>query len=354
MLSFLKTSSDLSGIVLLGFISNTTTLNNKLKIIPFMKTSEKKIDYQFIAVPTNLIYLLDSECLKLFTVFIQEESYWKSKNKLEDNYFYKTIPEISDVMNMNEKDVKLLIEALYKANLIKVILQGDKHKANCWAINRDTIKEIEQKTFIEIQKFSTKIKKLKRGSEITYTKQFNKGVQSVQTIEETKTIIAKNITPDRYELEHPPIIGNLTKTIENISSSTKAILEPIQQSKFELDHYNLEGEDDGHDEEDNEEDVEIESLYVEDLEPEINLELIKKFEHYFQSYNNSEYYGTDDCLYHIEEYFNFSELVYIRANINQLKQNAIIPRKRIERIEKELVYLTIIEKQPEKEIVINF
>ena len=45
------------------------------------------IPYQFTPTPTNLMFFVDSDCLKMMNLLIQEESYWKSKGKLVDGYF---------------------------------------------------------------------------------------------------------------------------------------------------------------------------------------------------------------------------------------------------------------------------
>lgn len=40
----------------------------------------------FVPIPTNLIYMLDYDCLKVLAILIQKESYWDNKGKLKDGW----------------------------------------------------------------------------------------------------------------------------------------------------------------------------------------------------------------------------------------------------------------------------
>ena len=132
--------------------------------------STAKISYQFTAAPTNLIYLLDSDCFKLLTLLIQEHSYWNSKNRLEDDYFFKPIEEIQNILFMkNDQDVRLTIESLYVNGFIDVVMLGKKHQSNKFKINWNKIQEYDNISITDIIKFHSPITKMKRGTKCTYT-----------------------------------------------------------------------------------------------------------------------------------------------------------------------------------------
>ena len=133
------------------------------------ENEERKIPYQFTANPLNLMFILDSDCLKMLNLLIQEESFWGSQGQLVDGYFFKSINELkSDMFMANDQDVRLTIEALYTNGIIDVINQGDKHKASRFKINQEKIKEIDSKSILEVKKFCPLIRKLKRGSLCSY------------------------------------------------------------------------------------------------------------------------------------------------------------------------------------------
>jgi len=132
---------------------------------------EKKIPYQFTANPLNLMYILDSDCLKMLNLLIQEESYWRSQGQLVDGYFFKSINDLKEDMFMtNDQDVRLTIEALYASGLIDVINQGKLHKPSKFMINLEKVLEYNSRTITDVKKFCPRICKLKRNSVCSYMK----------------------------------------------------------------------------------------------------------------------------------------------------------------------------------------
>jgi hypothetical protein len=141
----------------------------------YMKTKKDQsevqngVPYQFTASPLNLMYVLDSDCLKMLNLLIQEQSYWKSKGKLVDNYFFKSVNDLKEDMFMsNDQDVRLTLEALYVNGLIDVIPQGEQHKASKFKINLEKISEIDKMSILDVKKFIPKIFRLKRGAKCSY------------------------------------------------------------------------------------------------------------------------------------------------------------------------------------------
>lgn len=127
------------------------------------------INYQFTAIPTHFIYLMDNDCFKLFAILIQKESYWKNKNMLKDGYFIKSITELGEEMNIkNRKDIRLIIEALYRKDLISIQVQPQKHNTAKFKLNWNVINEYLDKPIYDVIEFEEKISKLNRNEDITY------------------------------------------------------------------------------------------------------------------------------------------------------------------------------------------
>jgi hypothetical protein len=119
------------------------------------------IDYQFTPIPTNLIFHLDAKCLKMMCLLIQEESFRKSMGQLNDGCFFKSINNLSDLMPMCDKEVKLTLKTLQEAKLIEIVDRGHLHLPNLIKINRNTINLINDKSLTLIQ-METKICKKSR------------------------------------------------------------------------------------------------------------------------------------------------------------------------------------------------
>ena len=91
----------------------------------------------FVPIPTNLIYMLDCDCLKVLAILIQKESYWDNKGKLKDGWFVKSISELKAELGCaNTKDVGCIIQALVNSGIIEVTAYEKKGMAAkfkiCW------------------------------------------------------------------------------------------------------------------------------------------------------------------------------------------------------------------------------
>lgn len=119
----------------------------------------KRIDYQFVAMPTELVFALDPYCLKTIAVMIDKESYWKSRNKLFNGYFTLSVEDLAECLCLeNRKDVRLTLEALYRAGLIDVKVEAGRRLGAKVKLNWDEIKK---------PRFET-IEKLPRNEKLTY------------------------------------------------------------------------------------------------------------------------------------------------------------------------------------------
>lgn len=119
----------------------------------------KKIDYQFVPVPTSLLFALDPDCLMAIALMIDKESYWMSRNKVFNGYFTLSVQELAEYLRFqNKQDARLTLEALYRAGLIDVKAESGKRLGAKIKLNWDKIKS-EDIDYVE---------KLPRGTKITY------------------------------------------------------------------------------------------------------------------------------------------------------------------------------------------
>lgn len=131
------------------------------------KEKIEQLNYQFIAVPKKLMIIMDNDCFKLISLLIDEYNYWKSCNKLENGYFYKSIEELQKILFMkNKQDVRLTIEALHINKLIDVkTVPNHPHK---FKVNWEKILEYDSIKLLDLTKFYQPITKLKRGIKCTF------------------------------------------------------------------------------------------------------------------------------------------------------------------------------------------
>lgn len=127
---------------------------------------------KFVKVPTNLIYMLDCDCLKLMAILIQKESYWENKGKLKDGWFVKTISELKTELECaNTKDVRCVIQALVDSGLVSVAAYEKKKMSARFKINWDKVNELNEISLYDMNEFDIEhIRKLSRNSKTTYNK----------------------------------------------------------------------------------------------------------------------------------------------------------------------------------------
>ena len=125
-----------------------------------IEQDDKKIDYQFVPVPTELAFALDPYCLKAITVMMDKENYWKSRSKLFQGYFTLSVEELAEYLCLeNRKDARLTLEALYRAGLIDVKTETGKRFGAKVKLNWDEMKK---------DRLPNSIEKLPRTESLTY------------------------------------------------------------------------------------------------------------------------------------------------------------------------------------------
>ena len=142
------------------------------------------INIKFTPIPTSLIYTCDGNCLKLVSLLINKESYWKSKGKLDNGFFFMTIEDISKSIHLSQKTINQSIEGLYRKEIIEVISEGTKGKryTNRFRINWNKINDLDKLTIEELCHLSNQINSSKRKDKLNYRNKVNAPAESVPEI----------------------------------------------------------------------------------------------------------------------------------------------------------------------------
>lgn len=177
--------------------------------------------YNYCKLPVNLIYLLDSDCIKAMAYLIQQESYWRNNNRLKDGYFYKSMEEIARVFRVkNKQDVRLIIQTLRDCNLIEVKTSKGGRYSNYYRINWDRISELSSKT-IEDTLNGEMIRAAKRGRKTKSIKLedcFNEEDNASEIVQNCTSIV-KDDSTNMYYQSYNEIVQGCTATKNNINTS---------------------------------------------------------------------------------------------------------------------------------------
>lgn len=168
---------------------------------------------KFIKMPTNLVYMLDSDCFKLMTILIQKESYWANKGKLKDGWFVKTIKEIKKELDYaNTKEVGCVIQAMVNSGIINVTAYEKKRMSAKFKICWEKVNELNDMSLYDLNEFDFEpIRKLPRGSKITYNKNTERTQKSTQLSTKCNSTI--------YNINNIENKGNNTTTNSCITSN---------------------------------------------------------------------------------------------------------------------------------------
>lgn len=189
-----------------------------------MKTKNSNVDaatinYQFTAIPTNFIYLMDNDCFKLFAILLQKETYWNNKGMLKDGYFIKSISELAEELNLkNRKDVHTIIEALHRKNIISIQVQPRKYNTAKFKLNWNIINEYLNKSIYDLMEFEERIVKLNRNETITYTDNVTSNVTDNVTNYVTNNDTKCNTTINNInKIDNKENINNIDNIYNNIN-----------------------------------------------------------------------------------------------------------------------------------------
>lgn len=118
----------------------------------------------FTRLPTKLIYILDSDLLKMLAILIQQEDYWTNAKKINSNgSFYKPMSEFAEVFRKkNLQDVRLMLQTLESVGFIEIMSGKNKKQANYYRICWNKIEEYNNIPITELNQ-SPMIRSAKRG-----------------------------------------------------------------------------------------------------------------------------------------------------------------------------------------------
>lgn len=162
---------------------------------------------QFTRLPTKLIFVLDSDLLKMLAVFIQQESYWIEHKKIgNDVSFYKPMKEFADIFRKkNLQDVRLMIQTLQSEGFVEILSSKGGKQANYYRINWNKIKAYNDISIPQLIN-DPMLKTVKR----TTKKSVGDSTALYQHIENDSTIL--------YEQDRDLIVRDCTSTIDNIQN----------------------------------------------------------------------------------------------------------------------------------------
>ncbi len=109
----------------------------------------KSLDYQFTAVPTQLMILLDVNCRSMLFTLCQLSSYYSDAG----GKFFRTNADLSEESRLSQKLVIASIDTLYRHGIINVWSVGKsngKH-SNYFRLNVDRFKDFERLSMDELK-----------------------------------------------------------------------------------------------------------------------------------------------------------------------------------------------------------
>ncbi|MCM1220724.1 MAG: hypothetical protein NC301_02830 [Bacteroides sp.] len=184
----------------------------------------------FTRLPTKLIYILDSDLLKMLTLLIQQEDYWTNAKKLEqDGSFYKAMNEFAEVFRKkNLQDVRLMLQTLQSKEIIEIIHSRSKKQSNYYRINWNKIAEYNDIPIPQLlQSPMIRTAKRKNKSSVDSTESYHLDVNSDSTELYHQSF---EDSTESYQQDSDLIVQGCTSTIDNINNINNNIT--IDNSEF--------------------------------------------------------------------------------------------------------------------------
>ena len=141
------------------------------------KDVEKKIEFNFTAVPTMLMTALDVNCRNMLFVLCQLADYYSDENGV----FFRTNEDLKQQTKMSENLVRATLETLYRKGLVQIwsVGKGKGKYSNRYRLNLDKFKEYEKYSFDDLKNPELKIETVKyreNGYSTSYLKNDNKKI----------------------------------------------------------------------------------------------------------------------------------------------------------------------------------
>ena len=113
------------------------------------KDVEKKIEFNFTAVPTMLMTALDVNCRNMLFVLCQLSDYYSD----EHGVFFRTNADLIQQTKMSDNLVRATLDTLYRKGLVQIwsVGKGKGKHANKFRLNIGMFKEYEKYTFDELK-----------------------------------------------------------------------------------------------------------------------------------------------------------------------------------------------------------
>lgn len=107
-----------------------------------MTENAEKIEYQFTAMPTNLMACMDLNCRSMLFTLVQLSSYYAK----EDGWFFRTNEDLRAQSQLSENLVRATISTLYRIGIVDVqtVGKGRNKTPNKFKLNMELFKEWEK------------------------------------------------------------------------------------------------------------------------------------------------------------------------------------------------------------------
>ena len=199
---------------------------------------EKKLDYNFTAVPTNLMLAMDINCRTMLFTLCQLASYFEDK----EGKFFRTNADLSLESKLSQKLVIATIDTLYQHGIIDVISvgKGNGKHANFFRINYEKFKEYEQYSMDELKNPTLHINTVEGYNRKGYSPSYLKN--NSDTLPEESQIVSQEfhdispiippITNNKYNIENKENVNN-KEIKEDISNNinNNIIIEEKEEDK---------------------------------------------------------------------------------------------------------------------------
>lgn len=140
------------------------------------KEFERKIDFQFTAVPSKLMTALDVNCSRMLFVLCQLADQFAD----DEGVFFRTNADLVEQSGLSEKLVRATLDTLYSKGIVQIwsVGKGKGKHSNKFRLNLDKFREFEAYSFDELKNPELKITTVegynKKGYSPSYLKEVSK------------------------------------------------------------------------------------------------------------------------------------------------------------------------------------
>lgn len=154
-----------------------------------------RTEIPFTRLPTKLLFVLDSDLLKMLALLIQQESYWQEHKKLgDDGSFYKPMQEFADVFRKkNPHDVRLMLQTLQQVGFIDIMVSKGGKQANYYRINWDKIQSYNDVPICQLIE-GPMLKSVKRGKTCSTDSYYQPVEDSTESYQQSRDISVRDCT----------------------------------------------------------------------------------------------------------------------------------------------------------------